>query len=94
MPKCELSGSPEFHGANFNSKSIPGIAIRAQEIKNPSQPMCFAKNPVGAEAITLGTAMRLVNSAYCVAVNFLLVIREPSSGAMRMGALGGVVSTV
>ena len=48
--------------------------MRTQRIKKFSQPKCFAINPVGAEAITLGTPMRLLRSAYWVAVNFLFVI--------------------
>jgi len=42
-------------------------------MKNPSQPSCRAAHPVGAEASTRGSPMMLVNSAYCVAVNRLLV---------------------
>ena len=34
----------------------------------------MAINPVGAETKTLGTPMRLLNKAYWVAVNFLLVM--------------------
>ena len=64
----------EFHGANFSRSSIPGIAIRVQTMKKLAQPTFFARKPVGAEANTLGTPMRLVRRAYCVAVNLLLVI--------------------
>jgi hypothetical protein len=64
----------EFHGANFSRSNIPGIAIRVQDIKKDSQPRFFARKPVGAEASTLGTPIRLVRSAYCVAVNLLFVI--------------------
>lgn len=64
----------EFHGANFNRSSIPGMAIRVQAIKKLAHPRFLARNPVGAEANTLGTPMRLVRRAYCVAVNRLLVM--------------------
>ncbi len=64
----------EFHGANFSRSNIPGIAIRVQAIKKVTQPRFLAKKPVGADASTLGTPIRLVRSAYCVAVNLLLVI--------------------
>lgn len=64
----------EFHGANFSRSSIPGMAIRVQAIKKLTQPIFLARNPVGAEASTLGTPIRLVRRAYCVAVNLLLVI--------------------
>ena len=64
----------EFHGANFSRSSIPGIAIKVQTMKKLSQPTFFARKPVGAEANTLGTPMRLVRRAYWVAVNFLLVM--------------------
>ena len=64
----------EFHGANFSRRSIPGMAIRVQAIKKLAQPIFLARKPVGAEANTLGTPMRLVRRAYCVAVNLLLVI--------------------
>lgn len=50
------------------------MAIRVQAIKKLAQPRFLARNPVGAEASTLGTPMRLVRSAYCVAVNLLLVM--------------------
>jgi hypothetical protein len=42
-------------------------------MKNHSHPTRWAANPVGAEASTRGNPMMLVSSAYCVAVNFLLV---------------------
>ncbi len=48
--------------------------MRVQTIKKPSQPIFFAKKPVGAEATTRGTPMRLERSAYCVAVNLLFVM--------------------
>lgn len=69
-----FAGYPEFHGANFNKSNIPGIAIRVQAIKKLAQPIFLARKPVGAEANTLGTPMRLVRRAYCVAVNLLLVM--------------------
>jgi hypothetical protein len=62
------------HGANFNRRSIPGIAIRAHAIKKLNHPMFLAMNPVGADAMTLGIPMRLLKRAYCVAVNFLFVM--------------------
>ena len=64
----------EFQGANFNKSSIPGMATRAQTIKKLSQPMCLAIIPVTADAKARGMPMRLVNKAYWVAVNFLLVM--------------------
>jgi len=64
----------EFHGANFSRSSIPGMAIRVQAIKKLTQPIFLARKPVGAAASTLGTPIRLVKRAYCVAVNLLLVI--------------------
>ena len=50
------------------------MATRVQTIKKLSQPMFLAINPVTAEAKVRGTPMRLVNKAYWVAVNFLLVM--------------------
>ena len=43
-------------------------------MKKPSHPIFFARKPVGADAITLGTPIRLVRSAYWVAVNYLFVM--------------------
>ena len=59
---------------NFSKRIMPGIAIRVHRIKKASQPIFLAKNPVGAEASTLGTPIRLLRRAYCVAVNLLFVI--------------------
>ena len=70
---CDLR-SHLFQVANFRSSNIPGTAAKAQAIKKGSQPRFFAKKPVGAEAITRGTPIRLVKSAYWVAVNLLLVM--------------------
>ena len=50
------------------------MAIKAQPQKKLSHPICLAKKPVGADAKTRGTPIRLLKRAYCVAVNFLLVI--------------------
>ncbi len=50
------------------------MAINAHEIKNNSQPKFLARKPVGADANTRGMPIILVNNAYCVAVNFLLVM--------------------
>ena len=61
-------------GANLSRSSNPGMAIRAQAIKKLSQPMCWARKPVGVAAITRGTPMRLLNRAYCVAVKRLSVM--------------------
>jgi hypothetical protein len=53
-----------FHGANFNRINIPGMAIIAHARKKISHPTFLARKPVGAEASTLGTPMRLLSSAY------------------------------
>lgn len=50
------------------------MAIKVQAIKKPSQPKYLAKKPVGADANTRGTPMRLLRRAYCVAVNLLFVM--------------------
>ena len=52
----------------------PGMAIKAQKMKNDSHPRYFTIKPVGAEAITLGTPIRLLKRAYWVAVKRLSVI--------------------
>ena len=67
MPASFYS-SVECHDANFSRSNIPGIAMRVHPIKKTGQPRVLARNPVGAEATTLGTPMRLVRSAYWVAV--------------------------
>lgn len=50
------------------------MAIKVQKIKKLPHPRFLTKNPVGAEANTRGTPIRLVSSAYWVAVNFLFVM--------------------
>jgi len=50
------------------------MAIRVQAIKKLSQPKFLARKPVGADANTRGTPMRLLRRAYCVAVNLLFVM--------------------
>jgi hypothetical protein len=50
------------------------MAIKVQRIKKLSHPRRLAKNPVGAEANTRGTPIRLVSKAYCVAVYFLFIM--------------------
>lgn len=52
----------------------PGTAISAHRAKNRNQPKDSAMMPVGAEASTRGTPIRLDSRAYWVAVNFLLVM--------------------
>src|SRR5574340_29122 len=72
---CHLLFRPlASQGANFKRGSMPGMAINTQKIKKFSHPICFARKPVGAEASTLGTPIRLLKSAYWVAVNFLFVM--------------------
>jgi len=63
-----------LHGANFSRSSIPGIAMKAHPVKNQNHPVYSAMNPVGAESTSRPKAMKLVNSAYWVAVNFLFVM--------------------
>ena len=48
--------------------------MRAHAIKKDSQPIIFARYPVGADIITRGMAIRLLSSAYWVAVNLLSVM--------------------
>lgn len=62
------------HGAIFTSNNIPGAAKSVHAIKKPRHPIASAMKPVGADANTLGTPMRLLNSAYWVAVNRLSVM--------------------
>jgi len=50
------------------------MAMRVQAIKKLSQPKLLARKPVGGDANTRGTPMRLVRRAYCVAVNLLSVM--------------------
>jgi hypothetical protein len=57
-----------FHGATLNSSNIPGIANTAHNRKKPLQPIASTSQPVAALAKVRGIAIRLVNSANCVAV--------------------------
>ena len=74
LPMEENQSSLECQGANFISSSIPGVAIKVQNRKNPVHPMASAIKPVTEEASTLGIPIKLVSKAYWVAVNFLLVM--------------------
>ena len=71
---CNYQDFSPFQGAILKSRSMPGIATSAQHIKKFSQPIIFARYPVGADIITRGVAIRLLRSAYWVAVNLLSVI--------------------
>ena len=53
-------------------------------MKKASQPTLFARKPVGAEASTRGTPIRLVSRAYCVAVNFLFVMLAMNAAGRNM----------
>ena len=79
----------EFQGANLSNSSIPGIAIRTQAMKKLSQPRYSTNKPDGDENTSLPNAMKLVNSAYCVAVNFLFVMLaiKATNAAVPMPAL-------
>lgn len=46
------------HGAHLKRRSNPGMAIAVQTRKTPSHPMCFSRNPVGAEAFSHRTDLR------------------------------------
>jgi len=59
------------------------VAASIHIIKKFSQPALWTINPVGAEAITLGKAIRLLKRAYCVAVNLLSVILAIKDGTAR-----------
>ena len=74
MRRMSYAVSFEFQGAHLSKSSIPGMAISVHAIKKFSHPIFLAKKPVGAEASTLGMPMRLLKSAYCVAVNLLFVM--------------------